>query len=231
MTTAYPSPDSLKYALDAVYPATGIFGYLILLKGDLLTNASASVDIVTNKFTTASPHGLVVGSRIRVAGSTLPAPTAEYDEYYVIPTSATDFKIADTLDNAQAGTAIDTTTAGSGVLINEQYLSIYDPPEVLINKELAAVGGYQRLLISDLGADYPAFGAAYRATKTISFVNTGASNILHQHVLIARGASASVGDAAGIVAIDLLTEPVDQVTLPGQQRDFGLNFLARAYGV
>jgi hypothetical protein len=217
MATAYPSPDSLKYALDAVYPATGIFGYLILLKGDLLINASVSVDIATNKFTTASPHGLVVGSRIRVAGSTLPAPTAEYDEYYVIPTSATDFKIADTLANAQAGAAIDLTTAGSGVFINEQTLSFYDPPAVLINKELPAVGGYQRLIIENLGASLLGYATVFRATKTVSFINTGTANILHRHVLVARGGNASAGDATGIVSIDLLSEPADQVTLPGQQ--------------
>lgn len=58
---------------------------------------------------------LSVGLRVRLSTTgTLPAPLAPATNYYVIAVSATAVKLATSLANAQAGTAIDITSAGTG---------------------------------------------------------------------------------------------------------------------
>lgn len=64
---------------------------------------------------TAASHGFKTGLKVRgTTTTTLPAGLALSTDYFVIVVSANTFKLASSLANAQAGTAIDITDAGTG---------------------------------------------------------------------------------------------------------------------
>lgn len=57
--------------------------------------------------------------RKRTAAAVLPAPLAENTDYYAIRVGDTQVKLATSMSNAEAGTAINLTTAGSTTALNE----------------------------------------------------------------------------------------------------------------
>ena len=72
--------------------------------------ADASTEVCT-----AAAHGMKTGLIVRVSTTTtLPAGLSGATDYFVIYVSADTFKLATSLANAQAGTAIDITSAGTG---------------------------------------------------------------------------------------------------------------------
>ncbi len=79
-----------------------------------ITEAVTSVNLTTDVFT-AGTLSLVTGDRVRfeLLTGTLPEPVQENIDYYAIKTSSTEFKIATTAANANAGTQIDIIDAPS----------------------------------------------------------------------------------------------------------------------
>jgi hypothetical protein len=76
-----------------------------------------SPDAATDVLTTAAPHGLVTGDELVIftQSASPPAPLIVGSYYYAIVTGANTVKVASTPQGAQSATAIDITTAGSGL--------------------------------------------------------------------------------------------------------------------
>lgn len=223
MTIAAPSLLTLASIADAVYPPTGTIGYIILLKADLSSGLGVTGVASTGVFTTASVHKLVTGSRVRIASTaTVPSPLSATTDYYTIVTSTASLKLALTLTDALASTAIALIDAGSGTLtLNEQSVTAADSIAVLVNKELAAVGGYSRLPITNAGSA-TIFGGNGEKTVTATLTNNGSVSIDYIAALVAFGISSAVGSVAGVTSYSLATETSTQTTTPGQTRAISL---------
>lgn len=117
------------------------------------TAKTFTVDDATDIITTASAHGLVTGNVLRVSnsGGALPTGLVGATDYFVILLSTTTFKLASSLANAQAGTAIDITTAGTGTQT--------ETPTAL-------AGGSVKLQKSNDGSNWSDEGSATNITQT-----------------------------------------------------------------
>lgn len=94
---AYTKGYSVHHNITVTTPSAGAF-------------TAAASDICTK-----SAHGMKVGLKVRVStDDTLPAGLSAGTDYFVIYLSANTFKLATSLNNANAGTAIDITDAGAG---------------------------------------------------------------------------------------------------------------------
>lgn len=190
-STATASQDTLKALCDTNFATTGTIGFLALLKADLATNlftVNASTDILT----TASAHGLVTGSRLRVAvsGGSLPTPLVANTDYYAIVLSSTTLRLATTLANATAGSpvAIDLTDTGSGTLtLNEQVLTKDDPIAVLLNKEITHPAWTQRAAISNTGAAIIVGNNAQKTGQSVIITNNDTTALSWKHHLYLIG--------------------------------------------
>lgn len=80
---------------------------------DIHTFTSGNVD-TTAETITITAHGYATGLNLEVSGGTPPAPLAASTEYFVIKVDANTIKLATSLVNANAGTAINLTTTGTG---------------------------------------------------------------------------------------------------------------------
>ena len=171
---------------------------MTLLKGDVTTGLAYTANATTNELTTATAHGLVTGSRIRLVSGTPPTPLLANTDYFAIVSSTTVFTLATTLANAQAATAIDLTDAGSGGLtFTEQALSATDPLNVLINKEVNHPSWTTRAVIDALGASVDTSGIAEKPQKILSVVNSSGTTLSYQHLLFIRGGTAALGNTTG----------------------------------
>lgn len=99
-----------------------------------VTQASG-IDTGTEIITTTASNSYWTGLKVRVSSSvTLPTGLAIGTDYFIISLSATTFKLASSLSNASAGTAIDITAVGTGTMtvtpwtFNTQSLVV--PPRV-----------------------------------------------------------------------------------------------------
>jgi hypothetical protein len=222
MSIATPSPSTLIAATDLVFPSTGTIGYVILLKPDLLT-ATATVNISNGIFTTASPHKLVTGSRVRSTSTgTIPTPIITTLDYYAIVVSPTTLKLATTLANAQSNAPLALSGTSTGTLtISEQPLASTDPISVLINKELSATNGYVRMPISNVGTASLINGLGQK-NAAVTLTNTGSGNIDYIAVLVAFGINNSIGSIVGVTSYYLDVESTTQTTLPNEIRSFNL---------
>lgn len=73
------------------------------------TDVNPSTDTIT-----ITANGYTTGLKLRVSSTgTLPAGLAAATDYFVIVVTANTFKLASSLSNANAGTAIDITTSGT----------------------------------------------------------------------------------------------------------------------
>ncbi|MGL4617887.1 MAG: hypothetical protein ACRCZS_02335 [Chroococcidiopsis sp.] len=197
MTTTF-SIDLLRNSLDLAAPNTGTWGHMTLLRGDVTTGLTYTANATTNALTTATAHGLVTGSRIRLVGGTLPTPLLANTDYFAIVSSTTVFTLATTLANAQAATSIDLTDAGSGSLtFTEQALLATDPLSVLVNKEISHPSWTTRAVIDALGASVDATGIAEKPQKILSVVNSSGTALSYQHLLFIRGGTAALGNTTG----------------------------------
>ena len=88
----------------------------IVATGSNLSIVTATdVNTATDTITSTS-HGMATGDQVMFTAGTLPSPTTLNTNYFVINTGANTFKLATSLTNALASTAIDLTTTGSGTL-------------------------------------------------------------------------------------------------------------------
>ena len=101
-----PGIAKLTYALQRTTPAA---------KSSTTFTADASTDVITVAATLDVDVGSTTGRAVRVSSSaTLPTGLSASTDYFLIRVSATTYKLATNLINADAGTAIDITGAGSG---------------------------------------------------------------------------------------------------------------------
>jgi hypothetical protein len=194
MPTAISSIESLISNCNDAIPTAGTYGYLTLLKGTVTAGLSYTANSTTNALTTATAHGLVTGSRLRLVGGTLPSPGLANTDYFAIVSSPTVLTVATTLANAIANTPIDLTDAGAGALtLTEQALTAADPLSVLINKEISHPSWPARLLIDNLGAAFAVSGAAQKPVKAFAINNTSAVAMSYAYYLVIE--STAVGTA------------------------------------
>ena len=79
------------------------------------TFATSDVDDVTNETFTEASHKYQTGDAVQISSTdTIPAGLAASTTYYVINASSSTIKLATTLANAKAGTAINLTSQGVG---------------------------------------------------------------------------------------------------------------------
>ena len=231
MPTTTFSIDSLLSNCNDAFPSTGSAGYLTLLVGTLATGLSYTANATTNELTTASAHGLVTGSRLRLVGGTLPAPTVTGTDYYAIVSSTTVLRLATTLANAQAGTAIDLSDAGSGALtLTEQALTAADPLSVLVNKELSHPAWTTRSLIDNLGTATNVAGVATKPTKIITIINSGGTSMVFRHILTIEstaGTTATLGNVPVGAGFILITLDADETITAAQAAAISLSLRAR----
>jgi hypothetical protein len=109
-----------------------------------------TADDTTEQLLVASTANLPTGARVRTAnsGGALPAPLAANTTYYFINVDGTHGKLATSLANAKAGTAIDLTDAGSGT---HTLLSGLTPFAILYTRpmDLAIVPDYWETVVLD----------------------------------------------------------------------------------
>ncbi len=100
------------YALERT--ATGLNVHLWPAPGASNT-AAFTADAGTDQLAVASTSALTTGTRVRASSTgTLPGGLAANTTYWAINVDATHIKLATSLANAKAGTAINLTSAGSG---------------------------------------------------------------------------------------------------------------------
>ena len=230
MTTNTFSISSLLSNCDRAFSSTGTYGYMTLLSGALSLGVSYTVNSSTGTFTTGTAHALVTGSRIRMVGGTVPSPLVANTDYFVIKTSATSFKLADTLASTDTNTSIVLTDAGSGALTySEQALTVADPLTVLVNKEIVHPSWTSRALLADLGNAVNNAGVAEKPIKSITISNSSAQPIDYLHYLTIESATASaIGSSPIGIGYLLSTEPSNQTVLSGNSRIVSLKLKARA---
>lgn len=212
--------ETLNSDLDTLYAPTGTIGYLILLNNTLTTGLSFTVNTGTEELTTSAAHNLVTGSRVRVASTGVaPTPLNTATDYYAIVVSGTVIKLATTLANALADTAINLTDSGSGTLtLNEQILNQTDSLAVLINHELSHAD-YTRKAITDIGA-----AASGQKTFTATYTaNAPNGNMTWRHRLIIKGGSATIGNTTG-TKDEFFNEGSEQTLLQGQSTPLNIVF-------
>lgn len=89
---------------------------------------SLTADVGADTLSIGGTHYMQTGFEFKILSGTPPAPLALNTEYYAIRVSSSTFKLATSLANANAGTAINLTTAGSGMTCTLLYtLHVFDP--------------------------------------------------------------------------------------------------------
>jgi hypothetical protein len=223
------SIDSLLNSANSIFPSAGILGYLTLLKGDLATGLGYTANATSNQLTTASAHGMVTGSRMRLVGGVLPTPLLADTDYFAIVSSATVIALAATLADALAGTAIDLTDAGAGALtLTEQVLTATDSLAVLVNKEVNHPAWTNRAVVDNLGAAVSVSGAAEKPPKVIAVTNTAVTALTYAHYLYIQSAAASALGSKPTGAGVLFESAAAPITLaPSESRSVTLNLKVR----
>jgi hypothetical protein len=212
-----PSVVSQQF-LDSVtnwlYPVSGVAGYVALLD-NILTTTTITANVTTDEITTAIAQNWRTGSRVRITTTgTVPAPLALLTDYFIIEVSpgtypATAYKLATTLTNAIAGTAINLTSAGTLVnTLTEQSLTASDPLSVLVGHEFPSHPGYySRFPIQDLNNPLAAALESYKV-GTFSYVNNGTASRTVKHLAFISGGYSSLLDATGNVIFETPTNAV-----------------------
>ena len=91
-------------------------GYSVALVATVTTPAAGAFTAAASDICTKAAHGMLTGLKVQVSTTTtLPAGLSAATDYFVIKLDADTFSLASSLVNANAGTAIDITDAGTGV--------------------------------------------------------------------------------------------------------------------
>lgn len=195
------TPIGLQTHLDRALANTGLIGYFCLIDDDLVTNLPVTASAAGNTLTTATPHGLVTGSRIRVAtsGGTIPAPLSPTIDYFVGVVSATEILLYATLAQAIAATSeIDLISTGSGVQINEQALLPTDAKEAILAHEVTGNGSARQPVAALGAAIVTTTGKALKNPVTWSQAASG-GDIIYRHIAFVDGGNSTIGDTTGIL--------------------------------
>lgn len=228
------SITALKSKLDSDYPTVGTFGYAALLDSSLLTNLAYTVNFSADILTTATAHGLVTGTRIRLTTTTAqpgvsPSGTLSGSvDYFVEVLTTTTLKLYTTLANAIASTnAINFTDGGSGTLqINEQALNSEDAIAVMINHEL----GHADYFRKDLASMGSAFASGSEARKNSSAwtltVNAANPAMVFGYVLTLKNGLSTIRDVTGTIDyLDILSAAI--TIAAGTSKSYLLQFASK----
>jgi microcystin-dependent protein len=155
--------------------------------------ASGSVDTGTDVITVTSNNSLMTGTAVVfTTTTTLPSPLALATTYYVIRLSDTTIKLATSLANAVAGTAINLTTQGTGT---------HTATVTYTARSLGAVGGEENhaiteseLAVHDHGVTDPGH------THTCVGQNTGGTSFFRLDA--ASGSSRATNSATTGITVD-----------------------------
>lgn len=96
-------------------------------EGRAVKNVAAVSETITDSEVTPGADTLTVtrdyttGEKVKITAAAPPAPLVTLTSYYVIRIDATTIKLATTIANAYAGTAIDITTTGTGNIVIDLY--------------------------------------------------------------------------------------------------------------
>lgn len=90
-------------------------GYSVQHNITVTTPSAGTFTAAASDVCTKSAHGMKVGLKVQVStDGVLPAGLSTSTDYFVIYISTSTFKLASSLNNANSGTAIDITDAGTG---------------------------------------------------------------------------------------------------------------------
>jgi hypothetical protein len=199
---------AVQSILEAYLPNTGLVGYIALLNATVYTG-TATLVFGTGVWTSASAHGFVTGTRVRLtnSGGSLPGVSgtalSSSTDYFVFNASGSTFSLATSLATAQAASGITYLNAGTGTqTVTEQALNAStqnpDPLNVTLSKELPVGGGYNnRITITGIGASSI---VSNRAEKQVTFTLTGDSTgytYRYYQLIVGAGASATIGNTGG----------------------------------
>lgn len=221
----YFHSDSAKLSFcDRLYPLTGLYGHLAILDALLLTNAVFTVDASTDTLTFTAANKLVTGSRIRITSTvTFPGGLLSATDYFAIRISTTQFKLASTLANAIAGTPVNITDAGSGVLnAFEQSLNVLDLLSVLVAHEVVNTAYTTRFIVENLGASTIVSGDAQKNPWVQIFSNNSNVSIISDHRILIYGGVATIGSTAG-TGYSLHTEQITMFS--SETKSFSIFFM------
>jgi len=200
--------NELAVNFDVEIPNAGNFAVLVLLQQTLLTSIVYTADNTTDILTSPSPANVPANySIIRFTQvGTLQAGITASTDYWTFAASGSTFKIASSLTNAIATTALDLTTNGSGSnTFTEQpitearfELNQYDK-SFLIAKELTHVN-YVRYQYAAPGASVQDIGglSVYKPTQTSTIiVNIASTALTFQFALLFRGGTTTPLNTTG----------------------------------
>lgn len=223
MPIAAASLPLLRDLLDSFAPATGSVGRATILSGTVFSG-NVTITPASDLITTGSAHGLVTGSRVRVAATvTAPSPLLTTADYYVIVITGTTLKLAASIDDAIGNVPINIVDVGSGTIsITEQTLNLADTLAVQLNKEVSHAGYTSRPLIENVGAAVAVGIGAQKLPINISLVNSGGTGLSFRHVLLLFGASASatIGSSTGVESQSLVDLGADTTVAADDGRVF-----------
>jgi hypothetical protein len=204
------SDSELLAMCDTLYPNTGVIRSIAVLDTTLALNQIFTVDAQSNELTFTTAQAFQTGTRVKfTTTTTIPTPLVAGADYFLIRTSGTVFKVADTLANAIANNGINLQDAGQGTLkANEQPLSVADPLSVILSKEFPASASYAtRPTIADVGAAAMVDGIAQKSVS-ITLTNSGNAAWVVGGLALIRGGTATIGDLTGYFGgLELLSSP------------------------
>lgn len=202
----FRSADQLKAHLDLKYPVGATDFYYALFE----EMQSSFTFTASGATLTATGHDFVNGVRVTVATTgTLPGGLSPATQYYVVAVSGDDFGLSLT----KSGSAIATTTAGSGVhSVTEALPGVLDSLDVWVRHEVDYAGSGRQQLTGITAATFNE--GLVRAVKTgadVLFDPTTAS-IVYRYVGLIAGGTATPGDDTGV--IDSVFDEGASITIP-----------------
>jgi hypothetical protein len=211
MVTAKLNPNSILEAHKRIFPVNSI-GHIALIRNDL-SSTGCSFLPATNRIQTPFGHGSVTGTRYRFSSTVaLPTGISSSVDYFLLNPTENTFQIANTLEEALAGIAIDFTDTGTGTLeARQQPLENIDPLPVIVSREVF-VPSYSRVAFT-FGEPAIVDGVAVQRVVSPPILST-AAQYNFQHWLVMVGGSATVGDATASM-FWLATSPTIQTITIG----------------
>ncbi len=164
----------------------------------------ASLDLVTDTFTTNQPHGLTVGDQVHVWGATLPATAtgaiSAATTYYVktVPTSVTF-----TISASSGGPIVDFTMNGSAMIVSGSTISFYPSLSATLTNGSATIASTGHGLVADTivffaGTTLPQIGGVPVNPSTPYYVISTGLTADQFQVSTSKGGAAVTFSNAGV---------------------------------
>lgn len=181
----------VKTAVDASVAASALISVAITGTGSnaqvtasvtpLATGVNSEVDITANTLAIPS-HGYSTGLKVRLTTTgTLPGGLATATDYFVIVVDDNTIKLATSLVNAEAGTAIDITTQGSSGAVNTVTAVALSGASVTFQKSNDGVNWINIEATTSISADGSVLlsqpNVCYRYFKAVKAITAGIFNL------------------------------------------------------